>query len=384
MREVARKRALTAVCAGLVLGLSACGGDGGSAATPATLNPPVDPRSQLEWGERAARIGGISAADVAAGAAMAAYPPDGGERPSSWFLVRDDRWTDAVIAAQFATKPINAGLGVIDKDHLPTATVDLLRRVTASGYPKGKGLKAAVLGKAGTDVFLGLKERKLKATQLKARTPFALAEKLVPFHGGGARKYSTSIVIASAEERSYALPAAAWSAYSGDTLVLVEGDAVPAAARSVIAQREKLTLVRPTMYVIGPEDVISDAVVEELAAYGEVKRVAGDSAVETAIELARYRDPETLFGWGLRRAPANVSLVNEKEWGDAIGAFTFAAKGPQAPLLLTDSSERLPAPLVRYLEELRGSPPSRGFVFGDRQSIGSAAFRQFDEALATR
>ena len=379
---MARKDALKAVCVGLALAFCGCGGD--DHGSRATLRSPVDPEDYLQWGNNAARIGGIAAADVAAAATMAVYPPDGGKRPSSWFLVRDDRWTDAVIAAQFATKPINAGLGVIDKDYVPTATVDMLARVTVTGFPKGKGLEAAVLGNAGTDVFLGLNERKLKIAQLKERTPSALAEKVVPFHGGGARKYSSSIVVASADERSYALPAAAWSAYSGDALVLVDHESVPAATRRVIAQREKLTLERPTMYVIGPEDVISESVVAALSAYGEVKRVAGESAVETAIALARYRDRETLFGWGLQRAPANFSLVNEEDWGDAVGAFTFAAKGPQAPLLLTDSAERLPGPLERYLDGLRGSEPSHGFVFGDSESIGSTEFEQFDEALASR
>jgi hypothetical protein len=379
---VARKDALRVVCVGLALAVSACGGDDSSG--PATLRPPVDPQNYLEWGENAARVGGIGAADVAAAATMAVYPPDGGERPSSWFLVRDDRWTDAVVAAQFATKPINAGLGVIEKEYVPTPTVDTLARVTVTGYPKGKGLEAAVFGKAGTDVFIALKDRKLKMTQLKKRTPFDLAETLVPFHGGGARKYSSSIVVASADESSYALPAAAWSAYSGDALVLTGRDELPAATRRVIAQREKLTLEAPTMYVIGPDDVISESVVEELSAYGEVKRVAGDSAVETAIALARYRDPDTLFGWGLRRAPANFSLVNEEQWGNAVGAFTFAAKGPQAPLLLTDSAEKLPEPLEDYFDDLSGSQPSHGFVFGDAESISSAQFQQFDEALGTR
>ena len=380
---MARKDALAAVCAGLALALSACGGDDGSAADLATLNPSVDPADQLEWGEQTARIGGISAADVAAAATMAVYPPDGGDRPSSWFLVRDDRWTDAVIAAQFATKPIYSGLGVIKKDYVPTPTVDLLRRLPVTGFPKGKGLETAVFGNAGTDVFLALNERKLKATQLKAR-PAVLAEKVVPFHGGGTRKYSPSIVVASAEESSYALPAAAWSAYSGDTLVFAEHNTLPAATRRVVAQREKLILERPAIYVIGPEDVISESVVAELSAYGDVKRIAGDSAVETAVALARYRDPETLFGWGLRNAPANFSLVNEQDWGDAVGAFTFAATGPQAPLLLTDSAEELPEPVERYLEDVRGSEPSHGFVFGDRESIGSAAFKEFDKALASR
>jgi hypothetical protein len=378
------KGALTVVCAGLALALSACGGDGGSGGGPAALRPPVDPADQLEWGEHAVRIGGISAADIAAGALMAAYPPGGEARPNAWFFVRTDRWTDAVLAAQFATKPINAGVLAIEKEYLPTATVDTLNRVKANGFPKAKGLRAIVMGKAGVDVFLGLKERKLKTTLLKEKTPFALGQKLVPFHGGGAARYSTSIVVASAEQRDYTLPAAAWSAYSGDALALVKRDEVPAATREVIAQREKLTLERPTMYVIGPEKVISEAVVEGLSAYGTVKRIAGDSAVETAVALAKYRDPKTQFGWGFERAPANVSLVNASDWGNAIGAFTLAARGPQAPLLLTDSAEAVPEPVLRYLRDISGSQASQGFVFGDRQSIGSQAFRQFDRALGTR
>src|SRR4029079_16439765 len=120
----------------------------------------------------------------------------------------------------------------------------------------------------------------------------------------------------------------------------------PEAARRVVAQREKLTLERPTMFVVGPEKVVSDAVVQQLSAYGEVKRVSGESPVENAIALARYRDPETQFGWGMKKGQANVSLVNTDQWANAIGAFTFAAKGPQAPLLLTDSSEHLPGPLA--------------------------------------
>jgi len=375
-------RALTTICAGLALALSACG-SGGSAG-PATLRPPADPSDELQFGGNVARVGGISPADVAAAAVMVAYPPGGERRPHAWFLTRTDRWTDAVLTASFATHPVDGALLPTEREYLPTAAVDALARVKAAGYPKAKGLRAIVMGDVGVDVLLGLRDRKLKTTQIKERTPFVAGQKLVPFHGGGFGKYSTSIVIASAEQRDYALPAAAWSAYSGDTLALVRRDSVPAATRALIAQREKLTLERPTMYVIGPEDVISDAVVQQLSAYGEVKRVGGDSAIETAVELARYRDPKTQFGWGYKRSPANVSLVNKHDWANAIGAFTFAAAGPQAPLLLTDSSEELPGPVVEYLEGLDGTGKSQGFVFGDRESIGSAEFDQLDRALGQR
>lgn len=367
--------------AGLALAASGCG-DSADSSRPAQLGQPaVDPKDQLEFGRNAARVGGISPADVAGAAMLAAYPP-GKLEPTAWFLLREDKWREAVLSAQFASIPINAALMPVKKDFIPTATVDLLSRVKVKAYPKAQGLKAIVMAKVGPDVFLDLTERELKATALTAENPYLLGEKLVPFQGGGAGKFSSNIVIASAESRDYALPAAAWSAYSGDTLVFVTRDGIPDATARVLAQRQKLRLERPTMYVIGPEKVISDGVASQLAGYGRVERIAGPSAVETAVELAKYYDPQTLFGWNMKKGPASFSLVNPKDWGNAIGAWTFAAVGPQAPLLLTQSSDALPTPVARYLSELgKSGKPSQGFVFGDRNSLSSAVFTAFDSAL---
>lgn len=373
--------AFAVLVAGLCLAVTGCG-NGGNDSGPGSLAAPLDPADQLEFGDHAARVGGISPADVAAAATIAAYPPGGG-RPSSWFLVRKEDWRSAALAAQFATKPINAAVLLIDKEFLPTPTVDTLSRVKVRGYPKTKGLDTVVIGKATADVFIDLAERKLKMTQLK-QDPFTLSEKLIPLHGGGAERFTDNIVVASGEQRDYAIPAAAWSAYSGDTLVFAGRNSLPAQTRRVVAQREKLRLEKPTIYVIGPEKVISDQVMAELAAYGEVKRVGAPSAIETAVELADYYDAETLFGWNQHRGPASFSLVNTEDWGNAVGAWTFAAVGPQAPILLTDSADKLPKPVVEYLERVAADEPSYGFVFGDTDSISSSAFAEFDGLLGAR
>lgn len=366
----------------LIVGLSACGGDSSSSGDTALLTPAADPAEQLEAGQNAVRIGGLSPSDVA-GQALLATDHDGEQRPTTWFLLREDLWHEALLAAQFAAAPIGGALLPIDRDFLPTASIDLLARVKVKPYPHAKGLKAIVMGKVDPDVFIDLHERKLKATQLLAPNPFELSEKLVPFVGGGAGKFSSSIVIASAEQREFALPAAAWSAYSGDTLAFVNRDGVPAPTERVVAQREKLRLEKPTMYVIGPESVISDRVVSQLERYGRVERIAGETAAETSVELARYHDPATLFGWNMKKAPASVSLVNTAQWANSIGAFLFAARGPQAPLLLTDSPDELPEPVLQYLQEIgaRGKETSQGFVFGDRDSISSNVLGQMEAAL---
>jgi hypothetical protein len=203
----------------------------------------------------------------------------------------------------------------------------------------------------------------------------------VPYRGGFAGAYSDAVVVVSREARDYALPAAAWSAYSGDTLAFVGRDDIPEATRELLAQRAKLRLEQPFIYVVGPSEVVSPAVVAGLRRYGPVKRIAEGSPVESAVALARYHDPKTGFGWGLRRGPASVSLVNRRDWGNATGAFSFAARGPQAPLLLLDAAGELPAPVEGYLAELAQRGPGQAFAFGDSESIGSAVLSRIDDLL---
>jgi hypothetical protein len=365
--------------AGLTLAFSACGGDDESG--PVALSGAIDPADYVEFRPSTVRIGGIAPADVATAALLAGYPT-GSEPPSAWFLLRDDRWQEAALTAPFAARPVKGALLPVEKDFIPTASGDALARLKVKSYPQAKGLETLVMGKVGSDVFLDLTERELKSTQLTAPDPYALAEKFVPFQGGGAGKFSSSIVVAPSEQRDYALPAAAWSAYSGDTLVLVDRNRVPPATARVLAQREKLLLEKPTIYVIGPESVISSGVAAQMAAYGPVKRIAGPSAPETAVALARYHDPATQFGWNMKKAPASVSLVNSSDWANAIGAWTFAAVGPQAPLLLTPGSDSLPPAVLDYLEKLgRGGGRNHAFVFGDKDSISSATMAEVDRAL---
>src|SRR5262249_20732005 len=139
------------------------------------------------------------------------------QRPEGFVLVPDDDWRAAVVASQFAARPVSAGLLSINRDFIPTAPGDVMARVHPTGFPKAQGLKVVVLAKAGSDVYVDLQDLNLKPTALSG-DPIQLAATLVPFRGGWAGSYSDSIAVVSADARDYALPAAAWSAYSGDTV----------------------------------------------------------------------------------------------------------------------------------------------------------------------
>jgi hypothetical protein len=364
-----------AMALGLVAAAFGCGGGGQRHRAMHTRTGPT-----VAVGTNVVRIPGRSPADVGSAAVLAVYP-DEAHQPRGLVLTPQDDWRQTVVASQFAADPVDAAVLPTAGDFLQPGPSDLVNRLNPTGFPRAQGLQAIILGKAGNDVLSALQNRGLHLTQLTARSPEELALKAVPFRGGWAHVYSDEIVVVSSSARDYALPAIAWSAYSGDTTVFVTHDSIPDATRQVLVQREKLRLQKPTIYVIGPSSVISDSVASQLSAYGPVKRVAGSTPGATAIALARYKDPKTGFGWGLKSGPGNFALMNVHDSGNVFGALTLAGAGPQAPLLLTDSATSAPADVIAYLRGLRGSQGSQAYVLGDEASIGAGELSQVDRAI---
>jgi hypothetical protein len=382
MRTTPRRWARLPLLVGgtVALGLSACGG-GSASTTPTTptVAQPAPPPG--EFGRNVVRVTGISAADVAGAALLAAYPPGGARQPSGWILTRDDRWPEAVIAAQFAADPVDAAVLPIKNDYLPTAAADLLLRLKPAGFRQAKGLQALVLGSATKELFGDIQGSGLKLSQLKASSPDRLSAATVPFRGGFAGALTNNVLIVSASARDYALPAAAWSAYSGDTIAFVSRNGIPDATRKLLVQRAKVRLQNPAIYIVGPGSVVSSRVEAQLGAYGPVHRIAGRDAVETSVAFARYHDPATGFGFGLKRAPASFTLVNVHHWADVIGAMTLAARGPQAPVLLTTDANRLPASVLRYVKALKGRAASQAYALGDKSRIDTSVLVDLDRLL---
>lgn len=368
----------------LALTLAGCGGCGSDDSDQRDAVGGQRPE-KVEVGDNVVRIPGRSPSDLAAEAVLNAYSPSRKKAtpPQGWILVSDRSWHEAVVAAQFAAKPVSAGVLPVDRAYVPPGPLDVMGRVQVSGFPKSGGLEAVVLGKVGTDVFRQLQDTDIKLTQLKAGSPAQLTLDAVPFRGGWAKGYSSNIVVIPSQDagRPYALMAAAWSAYSGDTVAFVSSDGIPKATATLLAQREKLRLEKPTMYVVGPPSLIPEPVVSQLAAYGTVKRVPGRTVSGTSVEFARYKDRETGFGWGLDRGPVSASLVNARDWVNAVAALAYAATGPQAPLLLMENGAALPPAVESYLRET--DKPSQAFVFGNARSVSDRAVDQLDAALAS-
>src|SRR6185312_12415104 len=267
--------------------LSACGG-GRPPASPdpakrSRLAPNQLPPAGAQFGRSVVRVPGRSPADVAGAAVLAAYPAERGERPGGLVLTADDDWRRLVVGASLAAAPVNAALLPIKRDYLPTATVDLVARMKPTGFRRAHGLQALVLGRAGSDVFTDLSDAGLKISQMKARSAAQLAADTVPYRAGFAGKTTSAVLVVSSAERDYALPAAAWSAFSGDTVAFAGRSSVPAATRKILRQRVKLRLEKPAIYVLGPPSVIGERAMRALRGYGTVKRIGGRTPAEASV-----------------------------------------------------------------------------------------------------
>jgi hypothetical protein len=178
------------------------------------------------------------------------------------------------------------------------------------------------------------------------------------------------------------MPAAAWAAKSGDPVLWVTANAIPPATAAALKTHGK-----PAIYVLGPPDAVSDAVVKKLGAYGAVTRIPGTDPVASAIAFARYHDDR--FGWGVTDPGHGLVFANTRYPQDAAAAAPLSASGTYGPLLVLTDAAVLPAPLQNYLLDIQpgyNTDPvrgvySHGWMIGDESSVSAAVQARIDTLL---
>src|SRR5436305_1134178 len=106
--------------------ITGCGGSGSK--PPIGSIGPSKPAT-VDIGHNVVRIPGTSADDVAAAAVLAQYGEGGESQPAKgWILVRENAWREAMLAAEFAAKPVSAAILPIKTDWIPPGPADALRR----------------------------------------------------------------------------------------------------------------------------------------------------------------------------------------------------------------------------------------------------------------
>jgi hypothetical protein len=369
----------------LALGMAGCSlGDDESAPPPPQIGVKADDEQAAEKlafpstaTRNTVRVGGGDAAADAAGVAAALYPAtDESDRPTAVALVDDDDWVTGVAASVLAGRPLGAPILVGGTDELPQVTTDTLERLD----PRGSDLSEdAQVIRVGQDVA---RPEGFKTAVIKGGDAFQRAAAIDRFFSAARGKPSNDVVLYSAEQAPWAMPAAAWAARAGDAVLPVRKNTIPGPIRRAIAAHEG-----PNVFILGPERVISkrveDVLMKQNLAHA-IERIEGPTAVDSAVAFARYKKGD--FGWGVVVPGYNFTVASTSRPLDAAAAAALATRGVFAPLLLTDQVGKLPAPLEEYFLSVQPGfedDPSQAvynhaWLLGDDKAISVGEQAQID------
>ena len=324
------------------------------------------------------RINGSDSIADAATVAQAVYPaqtPD--TRPAAVVLADARDWRGALAAAVLAGPPIRAAILLSEGTSLPAATDEALKVMRPTGSSQAGGAQVIRVGavpKLAASVH---------TTDVTARDPIALAAEIDRVQTAAAGKPSASVVVVSADAPAFAMPAAGWAARSGDPILFVKRDSVPAPTAAAIQAHQGAHV-----YVLGPPSAVSSAVVRQLATLGSgATRISGPTPVSNAITFARYLDPK--FGWGIRDPGHGLVFANDHRPLDAVAAAPLSAAGTYGPLLLLDQPGILSPELSSYLLDIQpgySQDPTRGvynhgWLIGDGSAISASTQALIDHLL---
>jgi hypothetical protein len=337
------------------------------------------------------RVAGADPIADAAGVALAVYPSSiSGTHPPAVVIAPTDDWQAAIASSVLMAPPIRAPILLSASGSLPSATTGALSQLAPAGSGASGGAQVLLIG----DVA---KPSGLHSASIGGGNPYTLAAGIDRFESAAQGKASADVVIASADDAAYAMPAAGWAAESGDPILYVNSSGVPTVTRQALQSHG-----HPNIYVLGPASVISDGVLKQLRKYGSVKRVGAQDPAANSVAFAEYRDPPCTsgqpcahvpgsFGWAMRSPGHGYVLVNADRPLDAAAAAPLSASGNYGAQLLVDSPSTLPSSVENFFfnyatpgytqEGPTAAVYNHGWVIGDPSAISLAVQAKFDADL---
>jgi hypothetical protein len=299
-------------------------------------------------------------------------------------------WQAAIASAVLMAPPLRAPILLSGSSGLPPASADALSLLAPAGSGAAGGAQAIVVGDAS-------KPSGLHSVSIAGSDPYVVAAGIDRFQSAARGRPSADVVIASADDPAYAMPAAGWAAESGDSVLFVNSSGVPGPTRQALASHG-----RPNIYVLGPAGVIPDSVLSQLSRSGAVKRVGAQDPAANSVAFATYRDPPCAsgqpcahvsgsFGWAIKSPGHGYVLINAGRTLDAAAAAPLSASGSFGPDLLIDNPASLPSSVEGFLfdyatpgftqEGPTAAVYNHGWVIGDQTAISVAVQAKIDADL---
>lgn len=348
---------------------------------PALLAPPSKQKENLGFPETATknttRIPATDPTQLAAAVARAVFP-DPARKPSAITIVDTSDWRVAVAASALMAAPFKAPILFSDGTSLSGPSKSALDTLSPEGAKAAGNAQVIRVGNVARPAGY-------KSTDLQGGNALALTRSIAGLIRSARPRVASKIIIASADDASFAMPAAAYAAKSGDPVLFVTKDEIPPETRAALAALKGLA--KPRIYILGPSKLISPAVSKQLKRFGSVRRLGGQDPVKNAIEFARYRGGE--FGWGVANPGHGMVFMRTGRPLFAAAAAPLSGSGSYGPLFLLDDALRLPESLQSQLLDTqpayRTDPVAgvynHGWIIGDTDSISVAAQARIDALM---
>ncbi|MGZ8632717.1 MAG: cell wall-binding repeat-containing protein [Solirubrobacteraceae bacterium] len=385
-----RRPAVAIVCLLAALAVSACGRSSRTSTSTSTgagdrhgLGATgSEPEADRDLGfpalatKNTTRIGGADAIANAAGVARAVFPATMPQnRPGAVALIDARDWRAGIAAAILASTPVRAAILLSNGPDLPPASRDALAALRPLGAKAAGGAQLVRVG----DVA---RPPGVRTTDIAGRDPFALARALDAFQAAARGRSSDRVLVVSADDPAFAMPAAAWAAKAGDPVLFVHRNSLPQETKAALLAHD-----RPRIYVLGPPAAVNANVVTALKKFGTVTRLGADNPIDNAIAFARYSDPT--FGWGVIDPGHGLVFARSDRPLDAAAASPLSVSGSYGPLLLLATATGLDGAVGQYLLDIQPGytrDPVRGvynhgWIVGDDRTISVATQARIDSLL---
>jgi predicted small lipoprotein YifL len=323
------------------------------------------------------RVPGSNATALAGAVARAVFP-DPARRPDAVTLVDSSDWRVAVAAAALMAPPFNSPVLFTDGTDMPAPSS------TALAALKPRGADAA--GKAQV-IRIGdvAKPSGYTSSDVTGNGAFGLTRGIAALIRSAKPGKTARVIIASADDASFAMPAANYAAKSGSPVLFVTKDTVPPETRAALASLGGLSRAR--LYILGPSSVISPKVRKQLSRLGRVKRYGAAEPVTNALGAARYKDGA--FGWGIVDPGHGLVFARSGRPLDAVASSALSASGTFGPLVLLDDVNAMPQAVQQYLLDIQpgyNTDPvtgvyNHGWIIGNANAISVSQQARIDALL---
>lgn len=307
---------------------------------------PASPTDVNVVTKNTSRVLGTNAEEISISTSKMLWPATtAGTKPNVVLIAPENNWQVQLVGVDLIHHPSDGPLLVTNKSSISDRVMNELKRLNPNGAEDGT--QVITVGMEDTAVKQ-LSDAKFNVKEIKGDNPAQISALIDDYYASMGGALPQSVIVSTSEQIDFAAPAGNWIAHMPEPLLYVTKDDIPAETDQALKKRNG----KAHIYLLGPESAVSNKVEEDLKKYGQVIRIAGDDPYTNAIAFAKFKDPNTGFGWGITQPGHGLLLVNKEQLQNSISAVAFSHRGKHAPMLLTDQ-DAAPETLMTYLTELK-------------------------------